>query len=194
MKSRWAALSPEMSNHPPSARVEQGYSTLYTQPSSSNTIPPSRHRKYRAKNVVVIAGDNALSKHTLSKLVESSPSSSRPRHGRGEGVQVSSHGLPAVRSAVQSATFDLGKRDQVGSAAQLTDPEFLNNLMLSKRLRTIRLQKNISIIDLAKKSRVPLQVLADYERGWQQPDQTMLQRLALALDVHITELLSIATR
>jgi len=143
---------------------------------------------------VVIASGNALSKHTLCKLVESSPSSSRPNHGRVDGPQVSSHGLGAAHSAVQSATFDSGKRDHLGSAAQLAHQEFLNHVMLSKRLRSVRLRKNVSIIDLAKKSRVPLQVLADYEQGWQQPDQTTLQRLALALDVQITELLSIATR
>ena len=174
-----------MSHHLPSARVEHaGFAPLHTRPNPTN-IPPPRHKKYRAKNILVIASGSAPSNHTVRKLVRSS-SDSRRCHQQVEVFQVSSQVLQAV--------LDSCRRAHLGDPGTLARRQFLSDVMLCKRLRSIRLQNNLSLIELSKKSRVPLQVLADYEQGWQQPDQTTLERLALALHVQITELLSIATK
>jgi len=184
------AAPPKMSHHLPSAR----FATLYPQRSSNNAVPPSRHKKYRAQNVLAIDHSNTLSSHVLRPRLDSSSSYCQLCQGRDGGLQARSLALPAVPSAVGSGTFASSKPDSMNSAAQLENEGFQNYVMLSKRLRSFRLQQNVSLIELANKSRVPFQVLADYEQGWQQPDQTTLQRLALALGVQITELLSIATR
>lgn len=63
-----------------------------------------------------------------------------------------------------------------------------NDLMFSRRLRSLRLRQNLSLFDLAQRSGVPIQFLADCEQGCQEPNGTILQRLALALGVQSSKL------
>lgn len=65
---------------------------------------------------------------------------------------------------------------------------FSNDLMFSRRLRSLRLRQNLSLFDLAQRSGVPIHFLADCEQGCQEPDGTILQRLALALGVQSSKL------
>ena len=63
-----------------------------------------------------------------------------------------------------------------------------NDLMFSRRLRSLRLQQNLSLFDLAQRTEVPVQFLADCEQGRREPTGTILQRLALALGMQSSKL------
>lgn len=81
---------------------------------------------------------------------------------------------PKPQSGIPDACSDFGRLS--------------NDLMFSKRLRTLRLRQNLSLFELAERSDLPVQFLADCEQGRQQPNGIMLQRLAVALGVQSRKL------
>ena len=61
-------------------------------------------------------------------------------------------------------------------------------MIIKMKIREIRESKGISLSELAKKSKVSIAHISDIERNIKEPTLSILIRIAIALEVHESEL------
>lgn len=140
--------------------------------------------------VVVIATDRQLGSRICRKMMEAEPKLQGLDPAQGRLLQVSSAIVDELSRAMRAGTVAFSRNAEEPAIPAAASTSNRQNLMLSKRLRTVRLRKNMSVFELAQKSGVQLQVLVDCEKEGQEPDRTTFPRLAMALGVHPNDLLS----
>ncbi|MGN7477578.1 helix-turn-helix domain-containing protein [Solibacillus silvestris] len=62
-------------------------------------------------------------------------------------------------------------------------------LQLHEQLKTLRLEKNLSIEELSKKTRVGIEKLTAYEKGEQIPSAQTILKLSTILEVPVSNLM-----
>lgn len=152
-------------------------------------MTPDREGRFN-QFVVVIATDRQLGSRICRKMMETEPKLQSLEPAKGRLLQVSSAIVDELSRAMRVGAVAPWRNTEESAVPTATYSSSGRNLMLSKRLRTARLKKNMSVFELAQKSGVQLQVLVDCEKEGQEPDRTIFPRLAMALGVHPNDLLS----